>query len=132
MPSSCNFQLLRDVLPLAALNPVSLAIQFDNFRSGIAVFILSIRGISTLSGFLWVILDLKMKRKKTLVRLKLFWICLAYLHSRWDYLPPGQSIQWSITFSYPLLHSQYQRSSLQDGRWNSHGSLFYCSWLDLV
>ena len=38
----------------------------------------------------WVILELKIKRKKTLVRDKLFLICLLCLQSRWDFLGPNQ------------------------------------------
>ena len=65
----------------------------------------------------WVILDLKIKRKKTLVRDKLFWICLEYLQSRWDYLLPGQSILWSL--SAHILLPLFHRSSFQVGELNS-------------
>ena len=41
-----------------------------------------------------VILDLKIERKKTLVRDKLFWNCLAYLQSDWDFLGLNQSSQF--------------------------------------
>jgi len=78
----------------------------------------------------WVILDLKMKRKKTLFRDKLFWICLAYLQSRWDYLLSGQSILWSLRAS--LLLPQFQSSSLQVGEWNRHGIfLLKSSWVQV-
>ena len=49
----------------------------------------------------WVNLVLKIKRKKTLVRDKLFWICLAYLQSIWDFLGQYQSSQWNLNFGPP-------------------------------
>ena len=82
----------------------------------------------------WVILDLKIKRKKTLVRDKLFWICLAYLQSIQDFLGPIQSSQWSLTFHHHsncTLQRLFQRIWFHVGMLYSHGFFFLFSWLVL-
>jgi len=83
----------------------------------------------------WVILDLKIKSKKTLVKDYLFWISLAYLQSSWDFQGPNRSSLWSLVH---ILLPQYQRIWFHVGHSNSHGSFFFhggiflLSWLVLV
>ena len=71
----------------------------------------------------WVILDLKIKRK-TLVRDKLFLICLEYLQSIQDFLGPIQWSQWSLKIHYCTLLPQYHRIWFHDGKLHSHGIFF--------